>query len=112
MKSKSKISKKSKSEQPHREASSTTRERRFWAMRVEPMERIAIAENITTCLMVIQNHGPGKIGVHAYGDQVELMPGKMRVIRAIDHIHVESKDENSALIELEFMPTQISTRPY
>jgi hypothetical protein len=99
-------SKKSQNKHPDLGASAATCERKFWTMRVEPMEQITIAENVTSCLMVIQNHGPGKIGIHAgYGDQMELMPGKLRVTRAFDKIYVESNDGKSALIELEFMPT-------
>jgi hypothetical protein len=106
MKTKSKISKKSKNERPHQKAPSTTRERKFWTMRVEPMERIMISKYLDRCLMVIQNHGPGKISVdNGNLDRVELMPGKLLVTAAGGQIDVESKDENSALIECEFTPT-------
>jgi hypothetical protein len=69
------------------------------------MEKITIGENISPCHMVIQNHGPGRIGVYAgYGDQIVLEPGQLRLTYAWIGLFVESKDKKSSLIEMDFMP--------
>jgi hypothetical protein len=105
---KTQISRKTKKSQGvlDRNASSSMRDRRFWMMRIEPMEQVTISETLTPCLMVVQNHGPGKIRIDAgYGDQVDLMPGKVRITRALQLMRIGSKDENPAVIEFEVMPT-------
>jgi hypothetical protein len=75
-------------------------------MRVEANERIMIAENVSPCLMVVKNHGPGEVKIEpGYGDPVELLPGQLRLVRTFERICIEGRDKNSALIEVEFMPT-------
>ena len=55
--------------------------------------------------MVIKNLGPGIVGVYAgYGDQKDLAPGKLRVTPAYAKITVESMEEKSALLEMQFLP--------
>lgn len=80
--------------------------RKFRTMRVEANERIKIAENINSCLMLVKNHGPGEVIIKTgYHNPVELPSGQLRLVRTIDWICIEGKDKNSALLEFEFMPT-------
>jgi hypothetical protein len=105
MKSKLKIPKKSKGKHSHQKTPSTEPERRFGTMRLERRERITVSEYLDRCLIVIQNHGPGKIGVDAgSGDLGEIMPGKLLAKSAAGRIDVESRDD-WAVIELRFIPT-------
>ena len=71
------------------------------------MEFAIVADNIAMSQMVIKNHGPGIVGVYAgYGDQKDLAPGKFRVTSAYAKITVESKEEKSALLEMQSLPGQ------
>ena len=75
-------------------------------MRVEANERITIAEYVSPCLMVVQNHGPGEVKIETgYGGPVELLTGQLRLVRTLNKICVEGRDKNSELFEVEFMPT-------
>lgn len=75
-------------------------------MRIEPRERVMISKYMDGFLMVIKNYGPSKITVDdSTLDHAELKPGKILVTSGGGQIDVEGKDENGALIELEFMPT-------
>jgi len=71
------------------------------------MERMTVAEFAPKMLLVIQNHGPGKIQLNAgYGDRmVEIMPGKLRVTEALYQLDVKNEDDKPALIEMQFTPT-------
>jgi hypothetical protein len=101
------ITKKSRKKTPHQEVTTISRERKYWTMRVQPSERITLGENITQCLMIVQNHGPGKIEIEpGYGKPVVLLPDQVRLVSTFYNIFVESKDEDPALIEFEFMPTE------
>jgi hypothetical protein len=106
---KSKTTKKSQRELPGQEAPSATRDQKFWTMRIEPGAPTVIAERIAprTMMIVIQNHGPGKVVINTgYRDEVgEILPGRVRLMSINDKIHVETIDEKSALLEFEFMPT-------
>ena len=76
-----------------------------WTIMVEPEETIFIAENMAMCQMVIKNHGPEIVRLcAAYGDQLDLWPGKLRVTDAWGKVSVENKGNKSALIEVDFMP--------
>jgi hypothetical protein len=56
-------------------------------------------------LLVIKNLGPGVVGVYAgYGDHKDLAPGKLRVTTAYSKVTIESKEEKSALVEMQFLP--------
>ena len=80
--------------------------RKFRTMRVEANERITIAEEAPPCLMVVKNHGPGKVKIETkYRNPVELLSGQLRLVQTFEHICIEAMDKNSALLEVEFMPT-------
>ena len=74
-------------------------------LKPEENERITIAENISPCLMVVKNHGPGEVKIETgYGDPMELLSSQLRLVRTFGRICVEGRDKNSALLEVEFMP--------
>lgn len=78
---------------------------RFWTLWVEPEETINIADNIPMCLLVIKNHGPGVIAFYAgYGDQQDLVPGKVRMTSAYAKISIEGKAAKPALVEMQLLP--------
>ena len=90
---------------PARDAALETPSGKFWTLRLEPMEFYVVADNIAMSQMVIKNLGPGIVGVYAgYGDQKDLAPGKLRVTAAYAKITVESIEEKSALLEMQFFP--------
>ncbi len=76
-------------------------------MIVAPEEEVTVAEYTPTMLLIIQNHGPGKIKLNAgYGDRmVDIMPGKVRVTEALYYASVKNEGAEPALIEMQFMPT-------
>jgi hypothetical protein len=79
---------------------------KFWTLRLEPMEFYVVGENVAMSQMVIKNLGPGIVGVYAgYGDHMDLAPGKLRVTTAYAKITVESKEEKSAVLEMQIQPT-------
>ena len=101
---KSKIAKKLQPELRDQEASSATRDRRFWTTRIEPGAPTVLGENIISGTMVMQNHGPGTIVVNTnFLDPVELLPGRVRVMTIHGKVDVATIDQKSALLEFEFM---------
>jgi len=79
---------------------------KFWTLRVGPMEFVSVADNLPMSVLVIKNLGPGIIGVYAgHGDQLDLKPGQLRVTSAYAKITVESKEDKSALVEMEVLTT-------
>ena len=56
--------------------------------------------------MVMKNHGPGTIVVNTgYDyDNVKLLPGRVQVIATYNKVKAMTLDENSALLEFEYMP--------
>jgi hypothetical protein len=78
---------------------------RFWTQWVEPGEIIHLADNINISQLVIKNNGPGIVAFYAgYGDQLDLLPGRVRVTTAYGRVTVEAKHDKPALVELEVMP--------
>ena len=80
---------------------------RKWQLRVGPKETVFAAENAPLCQMVIQNHGPAVVEVHAGDSEREtaiLMPGKLSVMLAYGRIKVENVDEKWAIVEMDFTP--------
>ena len=56
--------------------------------------------------MVVKNHGPGTIVVdtgYDY-DNVKLLPGQVRVIATYKKVEAMTLDEDSAVLEFEYMP--------
>jgi hypothetical protein len=101
---KTKTAKKLQSELRDQEASSATRDRRFWTTRIEPGAPTVLGENMFFGTMVMQNHGPGTIVVDtSYRDPVELLPGRVRVMTTHGKVDVATIDQKSALLEFEFM---------
>ena len=75
-------------------------------MHIEPGAPTIIGENIVPGAMVVKNHGPGTIVVdtgYSY-ENVKLLPGRVRVIRTYMKVEAMTIDENSALLEFEYMP--------
>jgi hypothetical protein len=81
----------------------------FWTMRIEPGAPTVLGKEIWPGTMVMKNHGPGTIVVdpgNVYGSRqhVELLPGWVRVMMTNNKVEVATIDENSALLEFEYMP--------
>ena len=96
---------KRKSTVPAHDAMTETPNGKFWTLRLEPMELYVVAENIAMSQMVVKNLGPGIVELYAgYGDHMDLAPGKLRVTTAYAKITVESKEEKSALLEMQIQP--------
>jgi hypothetical protein len=97
---------KRKSTVPARDAMTETPNGNFWTLRLEPMDFYVVGDNIAMSQVVIKNLGPGVVGLYAgYGDHTDLAPGKLRVTTAYAKITVESKEEKSAVLEMQIQPT-------
>ena len=81
---------------------------RFWMTRIEPGVTTVLGKDIWPGSMIVKNHGPGTIRVESgydFGDsKLELLPGALRVIATYKKVDVATIDQNSALLEFEFMP--------
>ena len=98
---------KMQSKLPIQEATSEIPSGNFWTMRIEPGAPTVLGREIWPGTMVIKNHGPGTIVVDTdYGEsaRVELLPGQVRVTAIHNKVEVATIDENSALLEFEYMP--------
>lgn len=79
---------------------------KFWTTRIGSGAPTVLGENIVPGTMVVKNHGPGTIVVdtgYSY-ENVQLLPGRVRVIRTNMKVEAMALDENSALLEFEYMP--------
>src|SRR5471030_11242 len=81
----------------------------FWTMRIEPGAPTVLGKDIWPGTMVIKNHGPGTIVVdtgYGFGESqhVKLLPGLVRVVATHNKVDIATIDENSALLEFEYMP--------
>ena len=61
-----------------------------------------------TCMVVIKNHGPGKIAVDARYpiEGFEILPGRLRVMVASagEPFHLRGPDTGIALAEFRYVP--------
>jgi hypothetical protein len=91
---------------PGCEATSEIPSGKFWTMRIEPGAPTVLGEKILPGIMVVKNHGPGTIVVDTGYDyeNVKLLPGWVRVIMTDNKVEAKTIDENSALLEFEYMP--------
>jgi hypothetical protein len=95
-----------KKSQNRRPTCEPTCARNFWALRLEPMERLLLASTLCPGVMIMRNHGPGEIMVDTYGTpQLTLPAGRLRLVRTFEYLEVESVDEKWARVEFDFMPT-------
>jgi hypothetical protein len=80
---------------------------RFWMTRIEPGVPTVLGKDIWPGSMIVKNHGPGTIVVESgydFGERhIELLPGALRVIATYKKVDVATIDENSALLEFEYM---------
>jgi hypothetical protein len=82
-----------------------THGRNFWVMRVLPGERVVLGEMLPRFLMVVQNHGPGKIEIDVGSRKINVPTDHVRLIPTYDRIDVASVDvDKAAIMEFEFMP--------
>jgi hypothetical protein len=78
----------------------------YWSLGLAPGERYVLADGIDPGVLVVQNDGPGKICVDTkYYEATPLNPGQVRIVRVFDAIFIESVDENSTVVEFEFVTT-------
>ena len=91
---------------PIQEATSKIPSGKFWTMRIEPGAPTVLGERILPGIMVVKNHGPGTIVVDTgYNyENVKLLPGRVQVIGTYNKVEAMTIDENSALLEFEYMP--------
>lgn len=76
-----------------------------WMLRVAPGEKMGISEALPSCLVIIQNRGPGDILLDAgRGERLFLEPGKLRATFAHEFLSLECKERKSATVELQFLP--------
>jgi hypothetical protein len=76
-----------------------------WTIPIKPRGTAFIAETLRPCHLVSQNHGPGHILLVAEnGDLMDLPSGNLRATYVHGSVRVEVRDDQSALIELEFLP--------
>jgi hypothetical protein len=90
------------------EVTPETLSKNFWTMRIEPGAPAVLGQNIWAGTMVMKNYGPGAIVVdsgYGFGNpHVELLPGCVRVIATDNNVEVATIDQNSALLEFEYLP--------
>jgi hypothetical protein len=81
--------------------------RKFWTMRIVPKERQCVGENLGTGLMVLQNHGPGKVTIHTdnHNTQVDLCTGQVQLLHVWYNLHIESSEDKFADVEFQYTPT-------
>jgi hypothetical protein len=100
-----KNAKKAERKLPARDAAPESPGGKFWTVRIGPMEIIPVADNMAPCQVVIKNHGPGIVGVcTGFHEEWNLMPGHFRLMSAGSRLTVESREDKSALREMEFLP--------
>ena len=80
----------------------------FWTMRIEPGKPSVLGKDLWPATMVLKNYGPAKIAIdtgYGFGEnQLELLPGSVRVFATHNKVEVATIDANSALLEFEYMP--------
>jgi hypothetical protein len=83
----------------------TTLRRKFWTMGVPAGERILLGR-LSSCLMVVKNHGPGKIVVDLDypREGFEILPGYVRALTCEGPVHLKGPDAGIALAEFRLMP--------
>jgi hypothetical protein len=97
--------KKAQSKLPARDAALESPSGKFWTVWIGPMEIIPVADNMAPCQVVIKNHGPAIVGVcTGFHQEWNLMPGHFRLMSASSRLTVESREDKSALLEMEFLP--------
>jgi hypothetical protein len=95
---------------PVREATPEIPRGTFWTMLIPPGAPTVVGNEIWPGIMVMKNHGPGTIVVETgydYGDSkrhIELLPGLVRVIPTYRKVAVGTIDDNSTLLEFDYMP--------
>jgi hypothetical protein len=78
--------------------------RHAWTITVEAGETAYIADNVTL-YAVIQNRGPGIVGVPMRNDALhKIVPGGLWVMSVVGAFTVENVSSASALVEIEFLP--------
>ncbi len=78
---------------------------RFWRLSIESGQTAHIANNVSL-YAVIQNRGPGMIGVPIRDDGalLKLIPGGLWVVPVLGALSVENMASKPALIQIEFLP--------
>jgi hypothetical protein len=77
---------------------------KHWTISVEPGETAYVADNVSL-VAVIQNHGPGIIGVPMRNDALhKIVPGGLYAMPIVGAFFVENVASASALVQIEFLP--------
>jgi hypothetical protein len=90
---------------PSREAALEARTG-HWTQWIPPSGVALISERLTSCHVVVKNHGAHTVMLVAqHGDLFDLAPGAVRATYASGIIRVENEDKKSGvLIEFDFYP--------
>ena len=76
-----------------------------WTQWIKPKGMAFLAQRLTPCNFVIQNHGPETVRFFAeYGDHLDLAAGDARATYAGSTITVENGSKKWVLIEFDFLP--------
>jgi hypothetical protein len=77
-----------------------------WTQWIPPSGVALISERLTSCHVVVKNHGAHTVMLVAqHGDLFDLAPGAVRATYASGIIRVENEDKKSGvLIEFDFYP--------
>ena len=76
-----------------------------WQLWVAPAQKKIVAEDAPSCHMMIQNLGPAMVEVRCPRQEPNiLLKGKFTIMPARGRITVENLEEESATVQVEFMP--------
>ncbi len=96
--------KKPKSPVPAYDATADIPNGKAWTITVESGDTVYIADNVTL-YAVIQNRGPGIIGVPWRDDALQkIVPGGLWVMPIVGALSVENVASVSAVVQIEFLP--------
>ncbi|MGD0652638.1 MAG: hypothetical protein ABSA97_16105 [Verrucomicrobiia bacterium] len=89
---------------PAHDATADIRNSNAWTISVEAGETAYIADNVSL-YVVIQNRGPGIIGVPIRNDALQkIVPGGLWVVRVGGALSVVNVSSASALVQIDFLP--------
>jgi hypothetical protein len=99
-----KLPPKRKSPIPAHDATADVPNGKAWTISVEAGETVYIADNVAL-YAVIQNRGPGIIGVPMLNDALhKIVPGGLYAMPVVGALSVENVASASAVVQIDFLP--------
>ena len=77
--------------------------RSHFTFAVQSSDPIVVADNVSL-YVVIKNHGPAMIVFSGRHNVQKLVPGGLRVMPVVGDLAIGSRNGETALVEIEFLP--------